>query len=105
MIPFTQYHLPDGRRSVEEFPCSSEPIQHLADRIIAAGGRFEAEILSTGHISLTCVARLDADEELDIAIILCRNEHGFVARAVEMLVAKAAQRFGRSRLYPEESKK
>jgi hypothetical protein len=103
-VPVTTYHLPDGRRSQQAFDPSSESIRYLALKVIAAGGRFEAEILRNGMVSLT-VAAYEGGEELDIACILCRNEYGFIARAFELLVAKAAARMGRKRLervpYPE----
>jgi len=54
-IPFTQYHLPNGRRTQEEFETDSASIEYLAHKIIEAGGRFEAEILTTGEVSVTCV--------------------------------------------------
>jgi hypothetical protein len=96
-IPITQFHLPNGRRTQEWFDPSSEPIRELAQQIVKAGGRFEAEILTTGQVSLT-VAYKENNEELDIAMILCRNEYGFIARAFELLVVKAAARIGRSAL-------
>lgn len=95
MIPFTQYHLPDGRKTAEEFEPSSEAIQALADKLLAAGCKFESEILTTGQISMTVVGIPPGeDEEHDIAIVLCRNDYGFIARAVETLVVKAALRMG-----------
>jgi len=104
LIRFTVYHLPNGQKTQETFSPSSEPIAELGRRIMAAGGEFEAEILTTGQVSLT-VAAFEDGEKLDIASIICRNEYGFVARAIELLVAKAAARLGRERLsrvpYPE----
>lgn len=92
MIPFTHYALPNGKRSRLEIEISSEPIQALADKLLAAGCRFESEVLRTGQVSLTVVG-LQAGEELDLACIICRNEYGFIARAIEALVARAAHRY------------
>lgn len=97
MIPFTRYHLPNGRRTQEELDCSSEPIQYLADKIIRAGGRFELEKLTTGQISMTVCGDL-GEGEMDIAGVLCRDEYGFIMRALEVLVAKAAFAYGKTRL-------
>ena len=99
-IPFTQYHLPNGRRTTESYDPGSPAIQALADKIIAVGGRFEAEILRTGQVSLTVAAPLPDPTtpgetfDGDIAIIICRNELGFLNRAIESLVAQAAKKLG-----------
>ena len=99
-IPFTQYHLPNGRRSLTEFETDSAAIDALAEKIIEAGGRFEMEILRTGEVSITCAAQVPDETnpgetyEADIAISLCRNEYGFLKTAVEHVVAKAAVRLG-----------
>jgi len=99
-IPFTQYHLPNGRRTQEEFETDSAAIEALAHKVIEEGGRFEAEILTTGEVSVTCAAKLpDPTEpgktfEGDIAIGLCRNEHGFLKHCFEGVVARAAVRLG-----------
>jgi hypothetical protein len=92
-IPFTQYVLPYGRRKAVEFESSSPAIEALGQLFIAAGGRFEAEILSTGHVSLTAVGWQDGPNgpfESDLTCIICRNEEGFVRHATELLIAKAA---------------
>ncbi len=97
-IPFTQYHLPNGRRTQEEFETDSVAIDRLAQKVIEAGGKFEMEILTTGEVSFTCAARVpDGDGgtyEADIAMSLCRNEHGFLKTVIEHVVAKAAVRLG-----------
>lgn len=85
MIPFTQYLRPDGRPSDEGIEMSAE-IEALAQRFIAAGGRYEAEVLREGTVSLTAVH--DDAEEKDIAIELCPNGPE-VDAAVEKLVRKS----------------
>lgn len=87
-ISFTQYLLPDGRRQ----PISidrAEDIEALAQRFIAAGGKFEAEVLTTGVVSLTAAFDVDGEQE-DIAIKLCGNGPG-VGGAVDELVREAIQ--------------
>ena len=93
MIPFTQYHLPRGLKSHVEFEPVSPAIQALADKLLAAGCKFESEVLTTGQVSLTVAGTPPGEtEEHDIAIALCRNDYGFIARAVDKLVVRAANR-------------
>ena len=44
----------------------------MAERFIAAGGRYECEELRTGHASLTAVYEVEG-EDVDIVIELCPN--------------------------------
>jgi hypothetical protein len=81
-IPFTQYILPHGRRTSVSIDRPDE-ISSLAERFIESGGRYEAEVLTTGHVSLT--ACLDDD---DIGIEVVNNGPG-VAEAVDRLVHKS----------------
>ncbi len=85
-IPFTQYVLPNGRRREESIERPAE-IEELAQRFIASGGRFECEILTTGHVSLTAVKEID-DEPQDVEIVLCQNGPG-ILDAVDRLVRQA----------------
>lgn len=82
-IPFTQYLLPHGRRRAERIARPVE-IADLAQQFIAAGGRYECEILTTGHVSLTAVMDVD-DEPQDVEIVLCQNGPG-IPDAVDRLV-------------------
>ena len=70
-IPFTQYHLPNGRKTDEVIDRSPE-VEFIADAFIESGGRYECEILTTGEVALTAVKEVDG-EELDVAIIVCDN--------------------------------
>ena len=79
MIPFTQYLLPDGRPKDTHIDRSPE-IEELAFKFIEGGGRYEAEILRTGEVSLTAHKN---DE--DIAIVICPNGPG-VGEKVDELV-------------------
>jgi len=78
-IPFTQFLLPDGRRtqvSIER----PEPILEKAQAIIDAGYRFECEELVTGQASFTI-----SDDDGDAAIEVVMNGPG-VPAAVDRLV-------------------
>lgn len=83
-IPFTQYLLPDGRRRDEAIDRPGE-IEAIANRFIAAGGRYECEILTTGEVSLTAVKEVDGEEQ-DVGIVLCPNAPGAVGPKVDELV-------------------
>jgi hypothetical protein len=86
MIPFTQYLRPNGEKRAIEIDMPL-PIEHLALTFIKAGGRYEAEELRTGQISLTAVYTIDGEDQ-DIAIELCQNGPD-VPYAVELLVHKS----------------
>ncbi len=83
-IPFTQYLMPDGRKRPMFFDTTPE-LYADAKQVIDKGYRFEAEILSTGEVSLTVY---DPWEEEDIAIELCFNGPG-IDYAVAKLVKNA----------------
>jgi hypothetical protein len=100
-IRFTQYLRPDGRKRAIEIDCPAG-IEALAERFIAAGGRYECEELNTGHASLTAVHEVDGEDQ-DIAIELCRNEPTapdkvdvLVRRSIAWLERKQARRTDRS---------
>lgn len=84
-IPFTQYLRPDGRR--KEISISRPPaIATKAQAIIAAGYRFECEVLNVPpgfqNISLTITG-----DKGDVAIELCRNGPE-VGPAVDKLITE-----------------
>ena len=84
-IPFTQYLLPNGRKTsvVIGMP---EDVADTALSLIKQGYRFECEMLSDYEtVSLTVV---DPDDTGDIAIEVIKNGPE-VPPAVERLVAKA----------------
>lgn len=68
-IPFTQYFLPHGRKALMFFGVSDE-LGVQAQAIIDRGWRFEAEMLTTGEVSLTVS---DPIEEIDVAIEVVPN--------------------------------
>jgi hypothetical protein len=89
-IEFTQYLRPDGRKRTVEIDRSPE-VEALAAAFIAAGGRYECEELTTGHVSLTAYFVVDGEGQ-DVVLELCRNgpavpEHvdKLVKRSVEWL--------------------
>jgi hypothetical protein len=67
-IPFTQYMRPDGRTEQVDFECDDEAVALKADQIIAAGFRFECEVLTSNEVSLTI-----SDGDDDLAGELCQN--------------------------------
>lgn len=85
-IPFTQYILPRGNKRAELID-RPEDIERLAAQFIEAGGRYECEILSTGHVSLTAVHEIEGEEQ-DIAIEVCGNGPDVLDR-VDRLVRKS----------------
>jgi hypothetical protein len=85
-IPFTQYVLPNGRKKLIHIVRPPEVVA-TAQEVAAMGGRFECEILTTGHVSLTCVGEIDG-EESDVAIEVVANGPG-IPEAVDRLVEKA----------------
>jgi hypothetical protein len=82
-IPFTQYLLPNGRKRDAEINRPAE-VEEIAQRFIASGGRYECEVLRTGHVSLTAVKNDD-----DVEIVVCANGPG-VGEKVDELVRKSA---------------
>lgn len=83
MIPFTQYLMPNGRRQQIEIR-RPKRVEDLAARFIASGGWFEAEVLSTGDVSLTACRIIDGEPQ-DIAGRIVPNDER-VPWAVDMLV-------------------
>lgn len=78
-IPFMQYLRPHGETSSVTIDRPAD-IEKLAHEFMIRGGRYEAEILTTGEVSLTAV--MDDD---DIAIEVCVNGPD-VVEAVDRLV-------------------
>lgn len=66
-VEVLQYLMPDGRTRPEttELPIAVKP---LYNAMVASGHRFEAEMLSTGEVSVTifCPA---SDEDVDIEVV------------------------------------
>jgi hypothetical protein len=88
-IHFTRYLLPHGRRRAERIE-RSEEIEALAQQFIAAGGWYECEILTTGHISLTACLNVD-DEPQDIVCKVCANGPQVPAKVDELVRASVTQ--------------
>jgi len=83
MVDFTQYVLPHGRRRDEHINRPAE-IEAIATRFTESGGRYECEVLTTGHVSLTAVKEVDGEEQ-DIEIIVCDNGPGIPAKVDELV--------------------
>lgn len=86
-IPFTQYVLPNGRQREESIERPAE-VEAIADRFIEAGGRYECEVLTTGHVSLTAVKEVDGEDQ-DVEIIVCDNGPE-IPNKVDELVRRSA---------------
>jgi len=86
MIPFTQYLLPNGQRKQVTIDRDNET-ETVAHQLIDKGYRFEIEMLTTRHISMTVV---DPDDTSDIAIEICDNDPE-VLKAIDRLVRSAAE--------------
>lgn len=78
-IPFTQFLQPDGRKTATSI-VRPQPIMDKAEQIIAAGFRFECEMLSTGEVSFTI-----SNDDGDHAIQVCNNDAA-VLEAVDRLI-------------------
>lgn len=87
-IPFTQYLRPDGRTTPIEIDMPDD-IEKEARQLINRGIRFEAEVLTTGMVSLT--SRFANADEDTINIQLCRNGPE-VLTAVEKLIRTTSER-------------
>ena len=64
-IPFTQFHLPNGQRTLQQVD-RPEIIELIAHGLIARGVRFEIEILRTGEVSMEAVIGDDTTLAIDI---------------------------------------
>jgi hypothetical protein len=84
-IQFTQYLLPNGRRRQIEIE-RPDDIEAMAQILVDHGCFFDAEVLRTDHVSLTC----EHDDDL-IAIQVCPNDEN-VPRAVDNLVRDAYEK-------------
>lgn len=100
-IPFTQYMRPRGTRKQIGWEIDGdEEMEMKARKLLEAGCVFEAEVLNTGHVSMTVQKlktheeqmRLTApDEDEYLAHELCENNPE-VPLAVKRLVDKAFSR-------------
>lgn len=84
MIPFTQYLRPDGRTRQITIDVN-DVVGRMAEGLMRRGLCFEAEILTTGEVSLTI-----SDSEQDLAIEVVPNGPE-VLRAVDRLIQKVTE--------------
>lgn len=100
-IPFTQFLMPDGRRTSVEID-RPEEVESIAQRLILFGCRFEIEMLRTGEISMT----VERGEDETLAIEVCPNGPD-VPVCVDRLVITAekawAESFADQPLNPEDA--
>ena len=81
MIPFTQYHRPNGRKTQVEIERPQE-IDDKAQKIIKAGFVFECEVLTTEMVSLTIA---DPISSVDAAISIAPNNRNLVFGLDDMI--------------------
>lgn len=82
-IPFTRFHLPNGRQSQTSIEVDDEMFKQW-ELVRANGFRMTVEILGTGAVS-QCIE----DPELgDFDIELCRNEPGAPWIALKKLLLR-----------------
>lgn len=89
-IVFTQYLRPNGRTRTIWIERSPEVVA-MAKTLTEAGYRFEAEELTTGHVSLTVERPTDPDDEGPIAHELGMNGPG-VPAMVDTLIRDAFEK-------------
>ena len=83
-IPFTHYYLPNGRKETEYAPASEE-IVALAVDLIAKGVHFDAEMLSTGMVSLTAEKDDEDDPVLAIKVFTQESAEQVTAKVEELV--------------------
>lgn len=85
-IPFTQYLRPDGRKRDIAID-RTDDIEGMAETFIQSGGRYEAEELRNGMVSLTAVHRLRGwDDTRDVCLELCMNDATIPAHVDKLVV-------------------
>lgn len=82
-VSFTQYLLPNGRKSPVEISLS-EPVEKMAHELIERGHRFECEMLSDYSTVSFTISAIDPDEP-DVAITLCKNGPTVPGKIEEMI--------------------
>ncbi len=82
-LEFTQHLLPNGRQQ-KIYTKLSQELYDKAQRVIACGYRFEAEILTTGQVSVT----VSHPEHGDVDILIIANGPG-IKGAVQQLLGYA----------------
>lgn len=90
-IRFTQFMLPNGRQKPVTIS-RSQGIEAKADEVVARGGSFEIEVLSTGVVSITCE---DHAAEATISHHLCENGPE-VPKTVDKVVEEAYWHYSNS---------
>ena len=86
-VPFTQFLMPDGRRTPVRIERPDE-ICEQAQKLLKAGWRLEIEMLGTGAISMTVERDGDDDEIVCPAHEICDNGPA-VPVAVDKLITEA----------------
>lgn len=88
-IEFTQFLRPNGRQITVSVSRPDE-IAQQAEALKAAGVRLEAEVLTTGEVSMTCERTGPDGETEDLSIRICPNGPA-VPGMVDELIVEATQ--------------
>lgn len=90
-IPFTQYLRPDGRTRRVFAPCSYDTFLKATILMDHQGLRFEAEVLTTGEVSLTAHDPIIGE---DVGIILSKNGPEIDQKLAELVATVHARYWG-----------
>lgn len=98
LIPFTQFHLPNGRKTVEHFDATSFPdeVKQKAQYLLGYGCRFEIELLRTGLVHADC----SFSDEGPLANFVCPNDAQLVEQ-VRILIERSYEAL--TALLPQET--
>lgn len=87
-VPFTQYLRPSGEPREGGFEVSDE-VGAKARELLDKGVHFDAEVLSTGHLSLTA-EQDDLDDPVLAIAVFAQKSPAQVLGRVEQLITDAA---------------
>ena len=85
-IPFTQYELPDGRRSDVFFRTVRKEVEEAAKALIQNDFGFDVETLRTGEVSATV---FDLNEDRNVAIVVAKKGPSLYLAIEEMILRTA----------------
>lgn len=83
LIPFTEFHLPYGRKTVEHFDATSFPddVKQKAQYLMGYGCRFEIELLRTGLVHADC----SISDEGPLASFICPNDATLINKVRQLI--------------------
>lgn len=81
-LPVIQYLRPSGRTKTLEVEMTNMEAYTKGKKILDAGFRFEAEVLTTGDVSIT----ITDEDEGDLAIFVSKNDHSVSQKFDNMIL-------------------